>query len=364
MPDIRYVFSVDGVEYRGKRISIGEIPPDSPGVEAALELYQVGRTGPVYYNPDNPEEAVLERDPPVSPRTMYAIAAGVMLVGFVVVGTFSGLGEIVQWLQPHFPPGAFIPGFLFFLACGLFAGVMMIASLATAQLAARWPTTPGTVITSQVESRREPTGGGASRTMVVWSPLVEYVYRVGTREYHGTRIGFGPTVSAGRDLAEAVIARYPEKATVTVHYHPANPSQATLETHVAHGWVGLCCSSWFPLPLRCSFRVGSSLAGRTEGPLRVEQALRHLAQLGALDLEAVGGGRLGEVVDREDAHRHLVVGEPVLAVGDRRRLVERRAGLQHHEGDGAHALGPRHGDGLAAVDAPAASGCASRSPAD
>ncbi|CAN5235491.1 hypothetical protein BH10PSE6_BH10PSE6_54280 [soil metagenome] len=239
VPDVRYVFSVDGVEYRGKRISIGEIPPDSPGVEAALELYQVGRTAPVYYNPDNPKEAVLERDPPVNPRTMYAISAGVMLVGFVVVGAFSGLGEIVQWLQPHFPPGAFIPGFLFFLACGLFAGVMMIASLATAQLAARWPTTPGTVITSQVESRRELTGGGASRTMVVWSPLVEYVYRVGTREYHGTRIGFGPTVSAGRDLAEAVIARYPEKATVTVHYHPTNPSQATLETHVAHGWVGL-----------------------------------------------------------------------------------------------------------------------------
>src|SRR5207244_1839123 len=91
VPDVRYVFSVDGVEYRGKRIGIGEIPPGSPGVEAALELYRVGRTGPVYYNPDNPKEAVLERDPPFNPRTMYAIAAGVMLVGFVVVGAFSGL---------------------------------------------------------------------------------------------------------------------------------------------------------------------------------------------------------------------------------------------------------------------------------
>ena len=39
-------------------------------------------------------------------------------------------------------------------------------------------------------------------------------------------------------LLVAVIARYPEKASVTVHYHPANPSQATLETHVAHGWIG------------------------------------------------------------------------------------------------------------------------------
>lgn len=239
VPDVEYAFSVDGVDYRGKRIGIGEILPNSPEVEAAVELYRVGRTGPVYYNPDNPEEAVLERDPPVSPRTMYAIAAGVMLVGFAVVASFSGLGEIVRWLRPHFPPGAFIPGFLFFLACGLLAGAMTIASLVTAQLAARWPTTPGTVIASRVESRRESRGGSSDRALVIWSPLVEYVYRVGTREYHGTRIGFGPTVSAGRDLAEAIVARYPEKATVTVHYHPANPSQAALETRVTYGWVGL-----------------------------------------------------------------------------------------------------------------------------
>lgn len=239
VPDVQYVFSVGGVEYRGKRIGIGEIPADSPGVEAALDLYRVGRTGPVYYNPDNPNEAVLERDPPASPRTMYAIAAGVMLVGFAVVAAFSGLGEIVRWLQPYFPPGAFIPGFLFFLACALLAGAMTIANVATAQLAARWPTTPGTVIASRVESRRESKGGASDRSMVVWSPLVEYVYRIDGRQYHGTRIGFGPTVSAGRELAEAAVARYPEDATVTVHYHPANPSQATLETRVAHGWVGL-----------------------------------------------------------------------------------------------------------------------------
>jgi hypothetical protein len=238
VPDVRYVFTVDGVDYQGKRISIGEIRPDTPEVEAALERYQVGRTGPVFYNPDNPKEAVLERDPPASPRTMYAIAAGVMIVGFAVVATFTVLGEIVQWLQPHFPPGAFIPGFLFFLACGLVTGVFMIANLASAQSAARWPTTLGTVITSRVESRRETMYGSGNRGMTVWSPLVEYVYQIGTRKYHGTRIGFGPTVSGGRELAEAVSARYPEEATVTVHYHPDNPSLATLETQIAHGWLG------------------------------------------------------------------------------------------------------------------------------
>jgi hypothetical protein len=239
VPDIRYAYSVDGVDYRGKRISIGEIMPDTPEVEAALERYQVGRTGPVFYNPDNPKQAVLDRDPPASPRTMYAIAAGVMLVGLAIVVTFTVLGEIVEWLKPFFPPSAFIPGFLFFLVCGLFVGMIMIANLAIAQRAARWPTTPGTVITSRVESRREQTSGGAHRSMVVWSPLVEFEYQVGTRKYHGTRIAYGPTVAGGRDLAEATIARYPVDAAVTVHYDPANPTQATLETEVAFRWGGL-----------------------------------------------------------------------------------------------------------------------------
>jgi hypothetical protein len=170
---------------------------------------------------------------------MYAIAAGVMIVGFAIVAAFTGLGEFIEWLKPFFPPSAFIPGFLFFLVCGLFVGVIMIANLAIAQRAARWPTTPGTVITSRVEARRESTYGSGSRGMEVWSPLVEFEYQVGTRKYHGTRIAYGPTVAGGRDMAEAIIARYPEDSVVTVHYHPANPSEATLETEVAFRRGGL-----------------------------------------------------------------------------------------------------------------------------
>ena len=74
-------------------------------------------------------------------------------------------------------------------------------------------------------------------------------------------------------------------------------------------------------------RLHHTLMSAPERALRSyepKKRLRHLAQLGALDLEAVGRGRLGEVVDREDAHRHLVVGEPVPAVGDGGGLVERR----------------------------------------
>lgn len=255
VPDIAYVYTVDGVEHRGKRISIGEIKADSPEVEATLERYQVGRTGPVFYNPAKPEEAVLERDPPASPGVMYAIAGGVMLVGLVVVFGFTQAGDIIAWLQPHFPPGAIVHAVLFFVACGLVASLAVIANLAAARAASRWPTAEGMVLSSRAESRRIHTDGGASRTMTVWSPLVEYSYRVGERSYHGSRVAFGPEVAGSRDLAEQTVQRYPAGATVSVRYDPSNPSHATLETALAFRWVALL----FPLGF---FAVALLFSGR------------------------------------------------------------------------------------------------------
>jgi hypothetical protein len=243
VPDITYVYTVDGVEHRGKRISIGEIKPDSPEVEAALERYQVGRTGPVFYNPAKPDEAMLERDPPASPGVMYAIAGGLVLVGLVVVFGFTRASDVIAWLQPHFPPGAVVHAFLFFAACGLVASVSVISSLAETRAASRWPTVQGTVLSSRAESRRILTQTGGSQTTTVWSPLVEYSYRVGERSYHGSRVAFGPEVAGGRDLAEQTVQRYPAGATVSVHYDPSNPSHATLETAMAFRWVALV----FPL---------------------------------------------------------------------------------------------------------------------
>jgi hypothetical protein len=239
VPDITYVYTVDGVEHRGKRISIGEIKPDSPEVEAALDRYQVGRAGPVFYNPAKPDEAVLERDPPASAGVMYAIAGGVMLAGLAVVVAFTRIGEIIEWLQPHFPPGAIVHAFLFFVACGFVAALAVISNLAEARAASRWPTAQGTVLSSRAESRRILRQTGGSQTTTVWSPLVEYSYRVGERSYHGARVAFGPEVAGARDLAEQTVQRYPEGATVSVHYDPSNPSHATLETTMGARWVAL-----------------------------------------------------------------------------------------------------------------------------
>jgi hypothetical protein len=239
LPDITYVYTVDGVEHRGSRISIGEIAPDSPEAEAALDRYQVGRTGPVFYNPENPDEAVLERNPPARPAVMYGFAGGVMVVGLVVVFGFTQASDIIAWLQPHFPPGAIVHAFLFFLACGLVSSLVVISDFAETRAAMRWPTAQGTVLSSRAEQRRVLANTGGGTTVTLWSPLVEYSYQVGTRDYHGSRIAFGPEVAGDRALADRAVARYPTGASVSVRYDPANPAHATLEASLAFRWLAL-----------------------------------------------------------------------------------------------------------------------------
>jgi hypothetical protein len=251
VPEVEYVFSVGGVDYRGHRIGIGEIAPDSPEAKAALERYKVGRTGPVFYNPANPEEAVLERDAPASPAVMYGIAAGVMLVGLAIVVTFTQARQLVDWLQPWFPPGAFVPGVLFFTAAGLLVALFLVSSLRRSLESARWPTVAGRILSSVAEEHRSFGAGGRGQTVTVWSPVVEYSYRIEGRDYHGSRIAFGADVAGSRDFAEAIAARYPAGSAVTVHYDPGNPAFAVLEPHVAFAWwtlflaAGFLAAAWF-----------------------------------------------------------------------------------------------------------------------
>ena len=236
---IEYVFSVDGAEYRGRRISIGEVATSSSEVDAVLERYRVGRTVPVFYNPDNPKEAVLERDSPASATVMYGIAAGVVLVGLAVVLIFTRVSQIVGLLQPYFPPGAFVPGVLFCTLAGVLIALIMLSNHRAALAATRWPHTQARILSSVAESRRVLTNQGGGSTMVVWSPLVEYSYQANGREYYSSRVSFGGDFAGDRALAEKTVARYPVGSAVTVYYDPANPALAVLEPRVAFAWPTL-----------------------------------------------------------------------------------------------------------------------------
>jgi len=86
-----------------------------------------------------------------------------------------------------------------------------------------WVSTRGTVLKSRVE-----VSGGELTTV---SPRVIYTYMVGAREFQGDQIRAGEkfwSARTGRD-AYNTIDRYPEGATVTVYYNPANHEESALK---------------------------------------------------------------------------------------------------------------------------------------
>jgi hypothetical protein len=64
LPAIEYEYSVGFNKFRGDRVSIGEVTPNSPQVQEYLKRYPVGAGVFVYYDPKQPGEAVLERELP------------------------------------------------------------------------------------------------------------------------------------------------------------------------------------------------------------------------------------------------------------------------------------------------------------
>jgi hypothetical protein len=89
LPEVDYEFSVRFDKFRGNRISIGEIMPGTGQAESAIARYTVGASVPVFYNPDNPKDSVLERDVPpyfaviwvfVAVVTVACLAGALMLL--------------------------------------------------------------------------------------------------------------------------------------------------------------------------------------------------------------------------------------------------------------------------------------------
>jgi hypothetical protein len=88
-----------------------------------------------------------------------------------------------------------------------------------------WPTVDGTITASQVVENA--TGSRASR--YEFTPAISYSYVVDGHPYVGTRVRFLAFDPHGRGEAQAIVARYPVNAKVTVHYDAASPSDAVLE---------------------------------------------------------------------------------------------------------------------------------------
>ena len=91
-------------------------------------------------------------------------------------------------------------------------------------LARSWPTASGVIRSSSVERRM--TGWAAA----VWALDVQVAYTVEGRTYTSETLGFAPRFVGNKDLVFRLAEKYPKDAVVTVHYDPASPDMAVLET--------------------------------------------------------------------------------------------------------------------------------------
>ena len=87
---IEFEYTVTFDKYRGNRVSIGEIVPGSPEVAEALRRYPMGGSATVYYDPRNPQSAVLERDLPQKFGIIW------VLVAIVAVACLTGAWWLVR----------------------------------------------------------------------------------------------------------------------------------------------------------------------------------------------------------------------------------------------------------------------------
>jgi hypothetical protein len=125
--------------------------------------------------------------------------------------------------------------FVLVIAAGAIAAG--VGYVRTAKRMRGFETTQGTITSRDVDlipaatSRRDPRcGKGGS-----WTPKFTYTYDVAGSRYTGDRLGYA-TRGFRRSVAEQQSAAMPDQ--VQVHFNPADPSEAYLQTNTAtFGWA-------------------------------------------------------------------------------------------------------------------------------
>jgi len=237
VPDVAYNFKVGGQDYRGTRVSLGDI--SGKYAEEALARYPVGTAVTVYYDPADPGDCVLEREAPKG----AVKGCGLLLLSVALLGGgfYWAVTEGAEVLKAGMPD-ADVPVMLFAGLFGLAALLFFVAHRRYLSRANAWPVTQGEIVSSVVELRRT-TDDGRARTSYI--PIVEFAYTVAGNRLHSRQVKLGLEVSGSEGFAQKIAARYPVGAKVDVHYDPQDPSNAALENPTGTNWlllgVALAC---------------------------------------------------------------------------------------------------------------------------
>jgi hypothetical protein len=86
-PRVVYTYVVDGVRYQGERQQMGWalVSSEASVAEQAAARYPIGSQMTVYYNPDSPAEATLDRRIGRGTRMLWLVALGLVLATIIIV---------------------------------------------------------------------------------------------------------------------------------------------------------------------------------------------------------------------------------------------------------------------------------------
>jgi len=229
-----YEFRVDGKTIRGKRIGVGAEPMETVG--QTLKRFPVGAMVPVYYDPRNPNNCLLDRSMSVGCALggiIIPLLLGSLMVALIAhLGTLDGM-LVKRFPTLHHPTMAICIGFM-----GGFCWLLQLGGKRLSAQSAHWPITKGSIVSSKVESYQssDSSSSGSMHYTTMYKAVVEYRYSVDGQEYHSTQISAGGEMTTSvKAVAEAQVAKYTKGQEVEVHYNPEDPVNAVISTEPGSG---------------------------------------------------------------------------------------------------------------------------------
>ena len=226
--DLTYSYRVDGRNYQGTAVSVGQSATGSPrNIREILNAYPEGSETTAYYDPRDPGAAVLR---PVVPADAWFIA--LFGLPFILVGAGGPLliflasddGKLRVPTRPKAKSRwwvGYMVGAAFFLV-GMVVLWFVGPKFLDAGRSVAWPTADGRVLLSMVEVHTDDDG-------TTYGPEVAYEYTVDGVTYAHNRIWYGQYSSGDRGMAAGVVRDYAKGQPVAVRYKPNDPSEAVLQ---------------------------------------------------------------------------------------------------------------------------------------
>jgi hypothetical protein len=230
---IVFGYQVNGIRYTTTTLHFGQTEGSSDSSEAALRRfrYPEGAKVIVYYDPNNPEHACIEKG--FDSDVLWLPAAG---LAFFLPGVMA----IVLFLSAEKK----MPGFAFgiILFCSIFmliGGVMLWGggrSLWRARQSPNWPVVPGTIVYGHWDESTSSSNDDddeVERSTSYGMHLV-FRYEVNGVKYFSNIRRFGQLDASSEEWAGEIARRYPTGAAVRVAYHPQDPALAVLEPGISN----------------------------------------------------------------------------------------------------------------------------------